>query len=302
MSKDKQPLPDDNSARFPKTFSLARNRAVKKAAIWTGVSCLAAFGIVLLIGGLIGGGHGFTTKIDRGSSLDQIVLKENRGIPGERDANGVYFLNAEGLTNAKPTQAEKVLQFCSTLYDKEDLAGTNVFLDESGNQRALAYTFYLENASEKAEAQNFTFYISLSAYIAPTNAGAKNPYSYLRVIVFRNVEGSGTHDHTIYGAPNDQGYGTVDGGANDLRECISAYREVKEGESTLRESLYYDGEEGYCVNFSSNTNELIREDDRIEKGQTLRYTIVTYFEGLDPDCAGSYPENSSLSLSAHFGD
>lgn len=301
MSKDNKPLPDGD-ARFPKSFSLARNRALKKAAIWTGAICTTAFGLVLLTGGLLGANHGFTTKIDRGSSLDQIVLRENRQQAGQRDQDGVYFLNAEGLTNAKPTRAEKVLEFCSDLYEDPDLAGNHVLVDEEGNQRALAYTFYLENASQRAEPQNFTFYISLDAYIAPSNAGAANPYSYLRVLVYRNVEGSGLHEHTFYAAPNDQGMGTVDGGPNDLRECLSDWAEAKEGDKTLRRPTFFDGEVGYCKNFASNTSELIREDDLIEKGQVIRYTIVTYFEGLDPDCIGAYPNNSSLSLSAHFGD
>lgn len=300
MSKEPKQVPD-SGAHFPKTFSLARNRAVRKAAIWTGAICTGAFGVILLAGGLLGANHGFTTKIDRGSSLDKIVLKESRNAQGQTDDQGVYFLNAEGLTNAKPTQADKVFTFCEGLYGKEDLAGSNVLIDESGNQRALAYTFYLENTSDKVEPQNFTFYISLSAYIAPSNTGAANPYSYLRIIVYRNVEGSGSHDHTVYGAPNDQGMGTVEG-ENDLRECISAWNEVKQGDKTVRQPTYFDGDKGYCENFSSNTGELIRNDDRIEKGQTIRYTIVTYFEGLDPDCVGAYPMNSSLSLSAHFGD
>lgn len=301
MSKEPKPVPE-NDAKFPGMFSLARNRALKKAAIWTLASSATLFGLVCLVGGIVGNNRGFTTRIDRGSSLKDIVLKSTKNhAAGSVDEDGVYFLAAEGLTNARPTTAEKVFGFCKDLYKLEDLSGTNVLYDDAGSQLALAYTFYLGNASE-TEDQNFTFYISLGAYSAPTNVKANNPYAYLRVLVYANVEGQGTHAHTIYAAPSDRGIGTVDGGENDLRECLSEYTDVTVDGTTLRRPTYFDEDVGYCTNFSPNTAEIIRQDSKIEKKSILRYTIVTYFEGNDYECRGDFPEGAGLSLSAHFGD
>ncbi len=299
MSKDKKPSPESN-VRFPKTFSLARNRALKRGAIWTGAVCTGGFAVILLFGGLAGSNHGFTTTIDRGSSVENVVLRTNTA--AERGNDGVYYLHAEGLSNAKPTGASAVLDFCKGLYDKPDLSGPNVF-EKDDVQYAFAYTFYLDNVSDEKD-QTFTFYVSLDAYSAPVNVGANNPFSYLRVLVYTNLDGTGEHNHTFYGAANSQGLGTVEGGKEDLRECLvgTAYDPQEDG-SELRRPLSVPPEEDpYCVSFREDNAEIIREERTIHPQETLRYTIVTYFEGEDPDCAKTAPDGASITLSAHFGD
>ena len=300
MSKDNKPTPDKD-VRFPKTFSLARNRALKRGALWVGGVSATIFAVVLLFGGLAGANQGFTTTIDRGSAVESVVLRASNQ-PSERDKDGVYYLHADGLQNAKPTGVAKVLDFCKGLYPLLDLSGAHI-LEEDGVQYAFAYTFYLDNVSEDKD-QNFTFYISLDAYSAPVNLGANNPYSYLRILVYANVEGSGSHDHTIYAAPSDRGLGTVEGGKGDLRECLAAFTEEAQPDgSLLRESINVpEGESGYCVSFNANTKEVVREEKTIHAKETLRYTIVTYFEGEDYDCAKQAPSGASITLSAHFGD
>ncbi len=296
MAKEQNPEPK-NGARFPSAFSLARNRAVKKVALWVGGVSLATFSVVLLFGGLIGGHHGFTTRIDRGSTLEHVTLSaRNKGV--EKDEQGVYFLKAEGLSNAKPTTAQEVYdKLCRPLFDQQDIGGEHILNVENGEgQRAFAYTFYLENTSQEKD-QNYTFYISLDSYSAPNNNGAKNPYSYLRVGVFRNVEGDGKHDHVWYGALSDQGTGTAED-PNDRREAIAGIPESNPRVATFTDPL---SNQRWCEAFGS-TKELVREDATIHKGETIRYTIVTYFEGTDFDCAGSYPEGAGVSLSAHFGN
>ena len=292
MSKDKKPTPD-NGTRFPSLFSFARNRALKRGALWVGGSCLVTFSAVLLIGGIAGSNQGFTTTIDRGANIDSVVLRT--AAPAERGDDGVYYLHAEGLKTAKPTGVAKVLDFCKGLYDMLDLNGQNV-LEKDGVQYAFAYTFYLQNVSEEKD-QTFTS--------APTNLGAVNPYAYLRLLIYANVEGSGTHDHVFYAAPNDLGQGTVEGGKDDLRECLAEYDDSqKDAEgNTLRKPVNVpEGEDPYCVNFGSDTREIIRQENVLKKKQTMRYTIVAYFEGEDPDCERHAPNGASITFSAHFGD
>ena len=300
MSKDKKPTPEDG-ARFPSSFSLARNRAIKRGALWVGGISLTAFAVILLFGGIAGANQGFTTTIDRGSNVDSVVLRAVKA--ASQDDNGVYFLHAEGLTNAKPTSVRRVLEFTKGLYDRLDLAGENI-LSIGDVQYAFAYTFYLDNVSEEKE-QRFTFYVSLDAYTAPSNLGANNPYSYLRLLVYANLEGSGRHDHTFYAAPNDLGQGTVEGGKDDLREALAEYDDSARDEegNTLRESVNVpEGEQPYCVSFADNTKEILREETTLEPKKTMRYTIVAYFEGEDPDCEKQAPSGASITFSAHFGD
>ena len=295
MSKEVKPTPE-SGARFPKMFSLARNRALKRVAFWVGGVSLGCFGIIALFAGLLGGHHGFTTQIDRGAKIQEIVLKNTRNHGGAVDDDGVYFLRAEGLNNAKPVETAEVLKFCQDeLYGDENLSGSHVLEDVAGGQRAYAYTFYLSNTSQEKDLE-YTFLLNLDSYSSPSNSGSKNPYAYLRVMVFANSDMT-QHEHTIYGALSDQSTGTVDGGAEDRRECISDFVV----DHDLRKPTVKDGEVGYCTPFG-NGMELIREDRRILKGETVRYTIVTYFEALDPECSGPHPQGASLSMSAHFGD
>ena len=297
MSKKTEPTPE-SGVRFPKTFSLARTRALKRVIPWVGGISLLGVGLISIVAVFAGNGHGFTTKIDRGGQLKDVVLKDRAGGTAETDEDGVYYLNAEGLTNAFPTTAEVILPQVKEAWENPDanMDGSYTFYNDGGRQIGLAYTFYLENTSLE-EKQNYTFYLSLDAYSSPTNA-AVSPYAYLRTVVYTSEEDGSAVTHTVFAAPNDLGQGTAEG-PEDTRECISTYSESKGG--TIRTPIYKDEGNGYCTNFGAKLEEIVRMDEVLEPAQVRRYTILTYFEGNDPDCYGSYPENAGITLTAHFG-
>ncbi|MBQ7249848.1 MAG: hypothetical protein IJS37_00660 [Bacilli bacterium] len=298
MSKHTEPTPDKD-ARFPKTFSLARTRALKRVIPWVGGVSLVGAGLIAVVAVFAGNGHGFTTKIDRGGDLKDVVLKATRG-GGEAsvDDDGVYYLNAKGLENAFPTTAEVILPAVANAWNDPEvnMDGSYTFYNDGDQQIGLAYTFYLQNSSAE-EKQNYTFYLSLDAYSSPTNA-AVSPYAYMRAVVYTSNEDGSEATHTVFAAPNDLGQGTAEG-ETDTRECISTYSESKKG--TIRTPIYLDEGNGYCTNFGPKVEELVRMDETLEPKQVRRYTILTYFEGYDPDCYGSYPENAGITLTAHFG-
>ncbi len=297
MSKKTEPTPD-KSVRFPKTFSLARTRALKRIIPWVGGVSVLGVGLISTVAVFAGNGHGFTTKIDRGGDLQDVVLKDRAGNKAQTDENGVYYLNAQGLTNAFPTSAEVILPQIKAAWDDPDvdMDGSYTIYNDGDQQIGLAYTFYLENVSSE-EKQNYTFYLSLDAYSSPTNA-AVSPYAYMRAVVYTSNEDGSEATHTVFAAPNDLGQGTAEG-ADDTRECISTYSESKN--KTIRTPVYLDEGNGYCTNFGTKLEELVRMDEILEPQQVRRYTILTYFEGNDPDCYGSYPENAGITLTAHFG-
>lgn len=298
MSKNTEPTPDKD-VRFPKTFSLARTRALKRVIPWLGGVSLVGAGLIAIVALFAGNGHGFTTKIDRGGALKDVVLKTTRGGGAPQvDENGVYYLNAKGLQNAFPTTAEVILPAIKAAWTDPniDMDGSYAFHNDGDQGIGLAYTFYLENSSA-TEKQNYTFYLSLDAYSAPTNA-AVSPYAYMRAVVYTSNEDGSEATHTVFAAPNDLGQGTAEG-IDDTRECISTYVESQQGQ--IRTPLYKDEGNGYCTNFGSKTDELVRMDETLLPQQVRRYTILTYFEGNDPDCYGAYPENAGVTLTAHFG-
>ena len=297
MSKKIEPTPD-NTAKFPKGFSLARTRALKRIIPWVGGVSVLGAGLIAVVAVFAGNGHGFTTKIDRGGNLRDVVLRDRTGGEAAVDEEGVYYLNAKGLENAFPTTAEVILPQIKAAWEdpKVDMSGSYVILDKDARQIGFAYTFYLDNVS-KEEKQNYTFYLSLDAYSAPTNA-AVSPYAYMRAVVYTSKADGTDVKHTVFAAPNDLGQGTAEG-ADDTRECISTYTKSKDG--TIRTPKYKDEGNGYCTNFSDKYEELVRMDETLLPEESRRYTILTYFEGNDPDCYGAYPENAGITLTAHFG-
>ena len=296
MSKKIEPTPDKD-VRFPKTFSLARTRALKRIIPWVGGVSLLGVGVISIVAVFAGNGQGFTTKIDRASDLKDVVLKTRPGgDTPEQGEDGVYYLNAKGLQKAYPTTAEYVLQHVKDVWNdpRVNMDGSYTIYNDGDQEVALAYTFYLENTSQEQK-RNYTFYLSLDAYRAPTNA-AVSPYAYMRAVVYTSNEDGTEVTHTVYAAPNDQGTGTVEG-IDDTRECISTMAT----KTPVRSPAYLDEGNGYCTNFADDKSELVRRDESLDPLQVRRYTILTYFEGYDPDCYGATPDNAGVTLTAHFG-
>ena len=296
MSKKIEPTPDKD-VRFPKTFSLARTRALKRIIPWVGGVSLLGAGLISIVAVFAGNGQGFTTKIDRASDLKDVVLRARPG--GEQpqvDEDGVYYLNAKGLQKAYPTTAEYVLKRVKDVWADPaiNMDGSYTIYNAGDQEVALAYTFYLENTSSE-EKRNYTFYLSLDAYRAPSNA-AISPYAYMRAVVYTSNEDGTGATHTVYAAPNGQGTGTAEG-MDDNRECISTMLT----KTPVRSPDYLDEGNGYCTNFTEDPKELVRQDEALEPLEIRRYTILTYFEGYDPDCSGATPENAGVTLTAHFG-
>ncbi|MCR4562991.1 MAG: hypothetical protein K5694_07315 [Bacilli bacterium] len=219
---------------------------------------------------------------------------------GSTEEQGVTILNAEPATNMECVTAKEVMSYMNTLYEVENLSGANNLISvETGMQQALVYTFYLANA-DKAAAQAFSYYVSLDSYFSPTN-GAVEPYSYLRVLIFENVASSGEHNHAWYGALNSSGAGTIED-PTDLRECISSVRNEQPYDyTTPRTPIYKDGDMAYCEPFKDDSRLVEVHNRSIAPGESVRFTIVTYFEGEDPDSRKQSPKGSSLALSVHFG-
>ena len=284
-------LAPGNGTCFPRPSVFAKNRFLKSNAIRLGLFSAFGVSLICLYAGLSGSTHGFTATIEWEESLDGVYLKSRAY--GEGSEETTRFLNVEGLNNAKPTDARSVLSYCEGL-ESEDLWGRHVYVDANETPRAFHYTFFIENISE--ESKEFTFRIQLDSFHITEEDGVMNPYTYLRIVLIEKDMQSHTPTRSIYGALNDLGQGTVEGGTRDLRECISSYQM----EDNLRIPTFHDGDNGFCEPFRDD-HELIREERDIEAGRILRYSIVAYFEGYDPDCRGSFPHGASVTLSAHIG-
>lgn len=279
-------------ATFPHPSSFGRARSIRRIALRAGlILCLCAASVVC-VAIITGSGHGFTAKIERLNAMDGVVLKRSLEEDGKQD--GTRYLNVRGLENARPTDAKSVMSYLSAISEQGPLSGSHTHIDVYGYARSMVFSFYLENIS--LGLKEFTILIQLDSYEPPRNLDAANPYSYLRVGLLETEYPSMERRFIFYGAVNDFGQGTVEGGAYDLRECVSSYN-LSDG---LRQPIYRDESGGYCEPFEGETD-LVRTRRTIKEGSTIGVSVVLYFEGYDPNCRGSHPEGSSIGLSAHFG-
>ncbi len=241
---------------------------------------------------------GIVAKLDLKSQEHHLVLHETNPSSEQERKDPSRRVVASGLVNAKPTQAKRALDFYSSLRE-EDLTGAKVLNDANG-EYALVFTFYVENVSEDVD-ESFSFHVGLHDVSAPQNE-ATHPYSYLRLVVYANPLSSQSHRHTFFAAPNDLGEGTVEGGENDNRECISEYERLNERGQVLRKPIYHDEKEGYCQKFLPDVNRLIAMPCSLGPRQTMRFSVLVYFEGFDPDCIREAPVGAKMGLTAYFGE
>ncbi len=279
------------------TLRRATNAVKSEKALKLSIAILAAcaitLGIILILGQLIGTQPGFSVQIDGSAKVrKEVYLRSAR-----TDASRLF---GQGLANAKPTTADKVLRYFDAINEDESLNGTHILSNASGAQHALFYTFYLVNASDVE--QEFNFSIQLDAYLPPRNLDVNHPYSYLRIITFIGESNGAQFETTIYGAANDQGIGTEESPL-DNREAISTFETVSDGETfTYRKPTYFGNSTGFCNNFLENGPSIISQNRSILPQTVTRYSIALYLEGNDPDCTRSAPEGCRMSLSARFGD
>lgn len=244
--------------------------------------------------------NGFVAKLDFAPRQHHLLLHENRPSSEDQYSDPLRRIVASGLSNARPTQAKKALEFYSSLRE-EDLSGTKIYADGQGDcQYALVFTFYLENVSADVD-ESFSFRVSLHD-VEPPHNDATHPYSYLRLVVYSNPLDDKAHRHTFFAAANSIGEGTVEGGETDTRECISEYERSTDGESVLRKPLFRDEGEGFCENFRSQSDSIIALPFSLAPRQVMRFSLLAYFEGFDPDCIREAPLGSSLGLTIFIGE
>jgi hypothetical protein len=299
-AKPKDPLPDTSTPSDTSRRYARRQKQKRIALIVTSVGAVGTLmlGIIAFLGRVSGQ---FTIRLDQHTISQNLKLSENRTSGSMSDV-----LLAAGLDNAYTTTAKDVLGYVDSLKDEEDLSGSHNYSramsgqsDASPVNLALVYTFYAINSSA-SDPVTYRLSMAIDSYTSPENS-AVQPYSYLRVALYENAcaaEGEEeTHAFTVYANANQQGHGTKSGGDSDYRECLSDFSMV----DNLRLARYdYDGNHGYCDEFVGNMQIFDRENVTVEPLQTMRYTVVVWLEGADPDCYGQPPEGSSFTFTMTF--
>ena len=185
---------EEREALRGKALAAFKAQRWKKLSIGAIVLSIIGIGTPLIFAS-VASPAGFTAKIDFAPSRHQLLLHSVN--PSKEEGSvGSRRLIAPGTFNARPTKAQRALDFYSSLKE-EEFSGVRVDADSSGSMHyALVYTFYLENTSVDVD-ESFAFYVSLVDMVETSKRSATDPLSYLRLVIYANVLGEEAH-HTFF--------------------------------------------------------------------------------------------------------
>ena len=173
----------------------------------------------------------------------------------------------------------------------ENIAG----YDEKGKPNSIyfvKYTFYIRNTGNSIARYNLSVNISDSQ----RSLDGTNRYidDTLRIMVYENdATADGSHDYRVFAKESDQ-YNYV---KNDKGEYDRTMREFV---SIIPDDHKEDPDNGYILaeSFISASTAIKIEKGNFAKNDVMRYTLVVWLEGEDPDTDNSElpPEGASLKL------
>lgn len=230
------------------------------------------------------------------------------------------FLRCGGLTNAFNYSCDSLpddAELDSNAGGDADAKGlaslsSQSFVDPETGQTAskqlfLVYTFFVKNVSSA----NADYSVQMNAdFIEPTN-GANSLESYTRVRVFENVmtndKTTETHNMTTYAEAATTPFLDSDLKSRD-QECIGYF--TQDDTNNVRTPKAKRAENnGFCTNFFSQTTVFSTRfttafaktyPSGLPSGYSVRYTVVMWMEGDDPECKAPSPVGASMTFSMGF--
>lgn len=187
------------------------------------------------------------------------------------------------------------------ILDADDSKSHNAYNVGPSGGSYLAYTFYVKNYGR----DNMQYYVEVNiekmAKASSKSGSNASLEDILRVMIYENDvfvdennQVNTTHNKTIFAkkidVPNDiyHRYDTLEDGQIDDRECVS-YNE--------NYSPVCSGRENYrATSFNQGTTIIKTIKDSIPN-EIVRYTVVMWFEGTDPECQNEAPIGAGLTLS-----
>jgi hypothetical protein len=208
------------------------------------------------------------------------------------DGSSTSYLRAEGLTSADVMAAD-ILPEDAQL--DSDVGGSK------NGPNYLAYTFYIKNTSTEKVSYNVS--VNIDDYRSPYNQ-AVSLIAILRLRVYENLEISDTinHNMTTYGKSSSTPF-VKDDGTTEYRDPISLCSVLADGTKILPTDISGNMKAenvGWAEPFVSNNIACSRQYSDLAKNGIVRYTVVMWLEGNDPDCIGQEPQGSSVTFSMHF--
>lgn len=204
----------------------------------------------------------------------------------KEDEEGKTFLVADQVPDYTPFSEEQFTYYEKTYGNLDDENTYSQFSYLNGKESStiyFKYTFFVSNVGKSDADYDFRLNIS-----NPTK-DASNRYeidSILRVRFYEN-RNLDEHNYVTY-----------------AKKSATPHTD-ENGNTSYEEQISKDGS-GYAKPFVSSNLVLTSHINNLKTDETVRYTLVFWLEGEDPECQGEPPVNSSLILgveiSAHESD
>lgn len=266
-------------------LSYVKKRRRKKAAAIVSSVCaggLAVLMIVAFLGYRVGS---FTVKLKQTNVKLALTQDSVSATDGKTEQDGTdtkhntTYLMVSSLP-AFEVHTDYKLQNHDTI-DNED---TDYLLGALVNPRTgepeflyyFKYTFFLKNIGSVIA--SYVFDIRISENQRPTNVNSYGYDDLLRVRLYENNDDQ--HNFETYAKPARDG---TQGHLNDKGEMV--YDEYISSTNKT-----------YATSFIDETLILEKEITDFNPGDYMRYTILAWLEGTDPQCDGQAPSGGSIKL------
>jgi hypothetical protein len=202
------------------------------------------------------------------------------------------YLRAQGLVSADCITADNL--------PDDNLVDTETGGDKNGDNY-FAYTFYIKNTS--ADKVSYNVAVNIDDYRNPSNQ-AVSLIAILRLRVFENLVTTPdaiTHAMSTYAKGTSTPYTNSDG-VTEYREPIAIHNTLSDGKVVFPEASGNMKAENltYAEMFKSDSVAYDRVYSDLAPNNLVRYTVMMWLEGADPDCIGKEPKDSSVTFSMHF--
>jgi hypothetical protein len=264
-----------------------KRKIIAWIAFGVGAVGCAVFAIIAFLGQVSGN---FSITLNQ---VDQVKLGMSTESGFTDPASETSYLRAVGLTSASAISAD--------IMPEDSELDSNVGGPKNG-PNYLVYTFFIKNTSTAKVSYNVS--LNIDSYKNPKNQ-AVSLLAILRMRVYENLvnaDSTLTHSMKTYGqaatAPFTKSDGTI-----EYRDPISLCTKYSDGTKVLPTTLEGNMKAenvGWCDPFESNTVAYDRIYTDLPSQDVVRYTVVVWLEGNDPDCIGDEPVGASVTFSMHF--
>lgn len=258
-----------------------RRRRRRKIAAF--VSLVTAIGVAALVTtSFLGRTVGTFTVAVTNTSV-RLALSKKSDLSETTSYLRVEKLYALHETTREDLPADDLLDSDGTEYDYGKV------MDEEGNYSLLyvKYTFFVTNLSYTPA--RFTLTVNLGDRNKSEDGTDRSLDDTLRVMIYENDPSKGDDHYSVVYAKEASEYNIDKDGNKTRREFISSYPSASNQE---------DDEHKLAETFESGQGIVKRSVRNFRKGDVMRYTVVFWLEGEDPqsDNSKEIPEGASLKL------